>query len=673
MAHAAGDAHELPIYGAHFRATFPILDADGDLVTAAGSLDSEVSKDSGTFADCTNEATEVATSSGMYFLDLTGAEMEAKVVAVIVKSAGGKTTPMVLYPKRLSVLESGTAAAGAAGTITLASGASAVDEFYAGCYVHMTNNSPSGVQYQVRRILSYVGSTKVATVDSNWGTNPSNASTYNILIPESVSVAAWAGKKMTDPGTAGVPNVDLARIVNAAVSTSTAQLGVNAVQAGGTAWGSGAITANSIASDAITDAKVASDVTIASVTGAVGSVTAGVTLANDAITAAKFDETTAFPLKADDAGSTQVARVGADGDTLETLSDQLDTKASQASVDDLPTNAELATSQAAADDATLAAIAALNNLSTAQVNAEVDSALADYDAPTKAELDSAVAPLALEATLGTPAGDSLSADIAAIEAQTDDIGVAGAGLTALASAANLAIVAGYLDTEIAAIKAVTDKVDDTLEDDAGTYRFTTNALEQAPTGGSAPTAADIADAVWEEAIADHSGTAGSTAEALADAGGAGTPPTAGEVADAVWDEARADHVAAGSFGQGVGLADDAITAGTFDETTAFPVTSADTGATQLARVGADGDTLETLSDQLDTKASQSSVDDLPTTAELATALGTADDAVLVQVALVKAQTDKLTFDADNVLDANLQKINDVELVGDGDGTPFTVA
>ena len=54
-----------------------------------------------------------------------------------------------------------------------------------------------------------------------------------------------------------------------------------------------------------------------------GAVT-GVTLADDAITSAKFDESTAFPLKSADTGSTQVARVGADSDTLETLSDQLD-------------------------------------------------------------------------------------------------------------------------------------------------------------------------------------------------------------------------------------------------------------------------------------------------------------------------------------------------------------
>lgn len=50
-------------------------------------------------------------------------------------------------------------------------------------------------------------------------------------------------------------------------------------------FGAGAINAAAIAADAITDAKVASDVTIASVTGAVGSVTAGVTLAASAIQA----------------------------------------------------------------------------------------------------------------------------------------------------------------------------------------------------------------------------------------------------------------------------------------------------------------------------------------------------------------------------------------------------
>lgn len=57
-------------------------------------------------------------------------------------------------------------------------------------------------------------------------------------------------------------------------------------------------------------------------TGAIGSLS--VSLSDDAITASKFDESTAFPLKSADTGSTAVARTGADSDTLETLSDQLD-------------------------------------------------------------------------------------------------------------------------------------------------------------------------------------------------------------------------------------------------------------------------------------------------------------------------------------------------------------
>jgi len=56
----------------------------------------------------------------------------------------------------------------------------------------------------------------------------------------------------------------------------------------------------------------------------------------------------------------------------------------------------------------------------------------------------------------------------------------------------------------------------------------------------------------------------------------------------------------------VGLNDDAITASKFDETTAYPIASADSGSTAVARVGADGDTLETLSDQID--GVQTSVD-----------------------------------------------------------------
>jgi hypothetical protein len=59
------------------------------------------------------------------------------------------------------------------------------------------------------------------------------------------------------------------------------------------------------------------------------------------------------------------------------------------------------------------------------------------------------------------------------------------------------------------------------------------------------------------------------------------------------------------------------------------------------------------------------IDDLPTNAELATALGTADDAVLTQIALVKAKTDSLTFTVAGMVDSNIQYVNDVLVTGDG--------
>lgn len=97
---ASTDARLIPYKNAAWRVTFPIFDADGDTVTGATALDSEISKDGGAFADCTNEATEIG-SSGIYYLDLTSTEMNADTVAIQVKtsSSGAKTTNIVTYPQ----------------------------------------------------------------------------------------------------------------------------------------------------------------------------------------------------------------------------------------------------------------------------------------------------------------------------------------------------------------------------------------------------------------------------------------------------------------------------------------------------------------------------------------------------------------------------------------------
>lgn len=98
---AATDAKPVPVKNAAYRVTFGIFKNDGTLITAAAGLDPEVSKDAGTFTNATNAAAEIATSSGVYYLDLTASEMNADTVAVLVKSSTTGAVPVVivLYPQ----------------------------------------------------------------------------------------------------------------------------------------------------------------------------------------------------------------------------------------------------------------------------------------------------------------------------------------------------------------------------------------------------------------------------------------------------------------------------------------------------------------------------------------------------------------------------------------------
>jgi hypothetical protein len=108
-------------------------------------------------------------------------------------------------------------------------------------------------------------------------------------------------------------------------------------------------------------------------------------------------------------------------------------------------NAEVDTALADYDPPTKAeldsGLAGLNDLSAAEVNAEVDTALADYDAPTKAELDSGLAALndvTVADILTTQMTESYSADGAAptlaqalflIQQQLGDFAISGTTLT----------------------------------------------------------------------------------------------------------------------------------------------------------------------------------------------------------------------------------------------------
>jgi len=145
-----------------------------------------------------------------------------------------------------------------------------------------------------------------------------------------------------------------------------------------------------------------------------------------------------------------------------------------------------------------------SGLATAAALDTVDNFLDTEVAAILAAVDTEVA--AIITTLGTPAGVSLAADIAAIEAQTDDIGAAGAGLTALATQASVNAIDDFLDTEVAAILAAVDTEVATIVTAVGT---TIPALIGTPVTSLA------ADIAVIEAQTDDIGAAGAGLTALA--------------------------------------------------------------------------------------------------------------------------------------------------------------
>lgn len=287
-------------------------------------------------------------------------------------------------------------------------------------------------------------------------------------------------------------------------------------------------------------------------------------------------------------------------------------------------------------------------------------------------------------------------------------------------------------------------------------------------GASAPTAGEVADAVWDEAISGHvtEGTFGALAEALglhvgtAQAGGASTitldasgpanhatndiynyqlitirngtgrgqtrqitdydgstkvatvnipwttapstdsnyvvhaggldAATVASIADAVWDEARSGHVAAGSFGEYV-LADatrisgDATAADNLESmvdgtgltltgVTVPTVTNVGTVATLTGHTAQTGDAFARLGAPAGASVSADIAAVKADSAAILVDTGTTLDGAIATVDTVvdaiKVKTDSLTFTQAGHVDANVQRINDVAVVGDGSGTAW---
>ena len=96
----------------------------------------------------------------------------------IAGSAGKRIRQVQNLASKGDSIESGTAQAGAATTITLRSGASSTDDIYNSQILAIVGGTGED---QVRMIGDYTGSSKVATVDSAWTTTPDATSKYEIF------------------------------------------------------------------------------------------------------------------------------------------------------------------------------------------------------------------------------------------------------------------------------------------------------------------------------------------------------------------------------------------------------------------------------------------------------------------------------------------------------------
>ena len=269
--HISHAALPYPVKGCRYTLLVPYLDADGD-PTDPTTPDTERSIDAAAFADCTEEVTTITGSNGVGYITLTGDETNGSAIALAAKVASGpKATLATLYPRTLAVIWSGTATAGAAGSITLSATAPPLaDDLIAGCIVRTTGGTGGGggsgsAGNQARVITDYVASTRVASVSPNWETNPDNTTTYEVLLTDAALI------RYSDLQT--IRGAQVNALVSGRVDASVGAIAANA------------ITATAINADAITAAKVA-DATIDAATFAAGAINA-TAIAADAITDAK--------------------------------------------------------------------------------------------------------------------------------------------------------------------------------------------------------------------------------------------------------------------------------------------------------------------------------------------------------------------------------------------------
>lgn len=258
---AASDALPLPRKNVAFRLYFTARTSAGVLVTAFTAPDSEVSKDGGAYADCTNEATYVGHGQG--YIDLTSTEMNADNVAFYFSCTEGEIeSPVVIYPAEdgdisFSQLRTTIATLASQGSFTLTDGPP--DDDALNDMALLIRDASTAGQFTVGVVTDYTGSTKTVT----FGTATKFGTKFTVAVGDSVTmlglyplVPTVAGRALDVAGT-GEAGLDWSNIGGTSTSVSLSQTTVASV--GSVSTVSNAVSVASINPNVIGATQLASD------------------------------------------------------------------------------------------------------------------------------------------------------------------------------------------------------------------------------------------------------------------------------------------------------------------------------------------------------------------------------------------------------------------------------
>lgn len=280
------------------------------------------------------------------------------------------------------------------------------------------------------------------------------------LLP--ANVTQWNSSAVATPTVAGVPEVDVTHYGGSAGTFASGRPEVNTTHAAGTAWGSGAITAASIAADAITAAKIA--------TGAIDADALAADAAAEIADAVWDEDATAHQTQG--TFGQAIGDPGADSDSIWAITNAIGSTGTGLSA--IPWNAAWdAEVQSEVED----------GLVTHRLD-ELLNADSDIDGAAPPTVGSVFHEL-MSKTTGSFTFDQTTDSL---EAVRDNTGTAGAGLTnigTIATVTNLTNLPAITSNWLTAAGLATDAVN------------------------------EIADAIWDEATSGHV-TAGTFGKAVAD-------------------------------------------------------------------------------------------------------------------------------------------------------------